>query len=578
MNNKKKSTLNWREFYKQKIFGITGLPSSQENPNSPRYTFVNDYQSIRDIQLREYNIWYAGDSQELLNFYTEANAIEYNYEPYYQRNKQNYFWAISSTEGDIKRTHSGQPRNVVDTLVNIVGVPKIECGNPEVNKVLQKILKDNRFNKLFIQQQLPLTLVEGEGCWKINWDTSLSDSPILVYYRAGACEFIYRANRVCAIIFKDYYFDENGQKYLLIETRRTAKEPGHILPSLFIEKELFVFGSNDSLLAKPLTDLPQLKDVKDKIVVHDYNGFLAVPCVIYEDNENENQGRSIFTGKLDLFDDLDQCLSQSSNTVRRSTTREYFNSNYLERDPETGMPIQPKAFDRKYTLYAGGRDANGGMTGEPVQVTQPQVNFSQYDAECQHILLECIAGVISPATLGIDIAKKDNAEAQREKEKVTIFTRNTIIEEETDIGEKLGREILCANELMHKGTITAKDYEISVKFSEFADASYESKLEVLLTAYNSDIMTPELFVDKLYGESLTPEEKKVQVDYIKQQKAAAMGGGMSPEMLGAMGAAMGGMNPYDQAMMNPVAAQSPTGEVPPQMEGNTRPTRDGREL
>jgi len=572
----KKATLNWRDWYKQKLFGTVGLPSTQENPNSPRYTFVNDYQSIRDIQLREYNIWYTGDSQELLNFYTEANAIEYNYEPYYQRNKQNYFWAVSSTEGDLKRTHSGQPRNVVDTLVNIVGLPKINCTNPEVDKVLQKILKDNRFKKLFLQQQLPLTLVEGEGCWKINWDTDLSDSPILIYYRSSAVEFIYRANRVVAIVFKDYYFDENGQKYLLLETRRTAKEPGHIVPSLFIEKELFVFGSNDSLMPKPLTDLPQLKDVKPCIVVHDYAGFLAVPCIIYEDNENENCGRSIFQGKLDLFDDLDQCLSQSANTVRRSTTREYFNSNYLERDPDSGMPIQPKAFDRKYTLYAGGRDANGGLTGEPVQVTQPQLNFTQYDAEAQHILLQCIAGVMSPATLGIDIAKKDNAEAQREKEKVTIFTRNTIIFEETDIGEKLGRELLCANELMHKGTITARDYEISVKFDEFADASYESKLEVLLTGFNSDVMTPEMFVEKLYGDSLTKEEKADQVQYIKDQKQAAMGGGMDPAMMGAL---MGGMNPYDEAMMSPesqVAAESPTGDIPPQMLGNTRPTRDGR--
>lgn len=566
----KKTSLSWREYYKQKVFGTVGLPSTQENPNSPRYTFVNDYQTIRDIQLREYNIWYTGDSQELLNFYTEANAIEYNYEPYYQRNKQSYFWAVSSTEGDLKRTHSGQPRNVVDTLVNIVGVPKIECSNKEVNEVLQKILKANRYNKLFIQQQLPLTLVEGEGCWKINWDKDLSDTPILVYYRAGACEFIYRANRICAIIFKDYYFDENGQKYLLIETRRTEREQGHTLPSLFIEKELFVFGSNDSLQAKPLTDLPQLKDVKPRLVVHDYDGFLAVPCVIFEDNANEHVGRSIFTGKLDLFDDLDQCLSQSSNTVRRSTTREYFNTLYLERDPETGMPIQPKAFDRKYTLYAGGADANGAITGEPVQVTQPQVNFQQYDAEAQHILLECIAGLMSPATLGIDIAKKDNAEAQREKEKVTIFTRNTIIEEETDIDEKLGRELLCANELMHKGEITARDYDISVKFSEFADASYESKMEVLLTAFNSDVMTPEMFVDKLYGGSLTDEEKAEQVKYIKEQKQAAMTGGMDPAMLAMMGAAGGGMNPYDESKMAPegqVAQESPTGETPEAMKG-----------
>jgi hypothetical protein len=48
-------------------------------------------------------------------------------------------------------------------------------------------------------------------------------------------------------------------------------------------------------------------------------------------------------------------------------------------------------------------------------------------------MMQIINGVMSPATLGIDISKRDNAEAQREKEKVTIFTRNGIIDTETPI-------------------------------------------------------------------------------------------------------------------------------------------------
>lgn len=581
--------MNFKEWLKRKTFGIQGLVSTQENPNNPRNTFVNSFVDIQNTKLKEYNVWYGGDSDELLNFYFRNNMINYNYEPYYDRNKQSYFWAISSTEDDIKRTHSGQPRNIVDTMVNIVGVPNIDVSSEnseEVNKVLKKILKDNHFKKMFLQEQLPLTLVEGWGAWKINWDTSLRDTPILLYYRADAVEFIYRSNQVVAIAFKDYYFDEKGNKYLLIETRRTemTEEEGKRVPSLIIEKELFILGEDDVLLPKPLTDLPQLKDVAPLVKISNYRGFLAVPCVIYVDNETENTGRSIFTGKIDLFDDLDQCLSQSSNTVRRSTAREYFNSNYLERDPETGLPIQPSAYDRKYTLYAGGRDANGGMTGEPVQVTQPAVNFVQYDSEAQHILIEIISGIMSPATLGIDLAKNQPAEAQREKEKVTIFTRNTIIDEEVDILEKLTNELLIANELMHKGEITVIDYDVCVKFDEFADSSYESKLEVLLTAFNGGIITPELFIDKLYGDSLSEVEKKKQVDYIVQQQQAAQGGGMSPEMLGAMGAQMGGMNPYDAALMSPeaiLAAQSGTGEIPAAMEGKTRETtgtRDGRSM
>ena len=39
----------------------------------------------------------------------------------------------------------------------------------------------------------------------------------------------------------------------------------------------------------------------------------------------------------------------------------------------------------------------------------------------------CLQGIIS-STLGLDVKKLDNAEAQREKEKTTLYTRNAIVE------------------------------------------------------------------------------------------------------------------------------------------------------
>lgn len=572
--------LNWRDYLKKKIYGIVGMPSTQEDPNNPNKMFVNNLQDIQDTKLREYRAWYSGDSDQLLNFYTQADAITYNTEPYYDRNKQSYFWAVSSTEGDIKRTHSGQPRNIVDTLVNICGYPKFTTNHDELTEILEETLKENKFKRMFLQEQLPLTLVEGWGCYRVDWDVAISNRPIIRYYRADACEFIYEGNRIVAIIFKDYYYGEKGEKYILLETRRIKKEYNELtntyIPCLYIEKEVFVYGEGSGYAPASLKDIPQLKDIKPKISVSNFRHLLAVPCIIYMDNESENAGRSIFTGKIDLFDDLDQCLSQSSNTVRRSTTREYFNSNYLERDPNTGLPIQPKAFDRKYTMYAGGRDANGGMQGDPVQVTQPNLNFTQYDGEAQHILLECIAGIMSPATLGIDIAKKDNADAQREKEKVTIFTRETVIAEEMEILEELGKNIFYANELMHKGEVTAKDYDVSVKFKEFM--SFESRLDLLLTQYNADVITPKMFVEDLYGDSKTEQEKQELIDYMEAKADAALNAGFGSDQLGMMGAQMGGMtnNPLDAALagagmaMDPsqtIAAESPTGEVPEAMDG-----------
>ena len=107
------------EWIKKQVLKITGLSKINGPDEQERLTFINNDELQKKTKIREYNVWYAGDSDELLNFYTRQMTIDYNFEPWYSRNKKNYFWSISSTENDIKRTHSGQPRNIVDTLVSL---------------------------------------------------------------------------------------------------------------------------------------------------------------------------------------------------------------------------------------------------------------------------------------------------------------------------------------------------------------------------------------------------------------------------------------------------------------------------
>ena len=74
--------------------------------------------------------------------------------------------------------------------------------------------------------------------------------------------------------------------------------------------------------------------------------------------------------------------------------------------------------------------------------------------------------------------------------------------------------MLCVQEYLDNDEITIKKYDISVKYGEFADASFESKLTSLTPAMQAQIMSPKMFVDKLYGDSLTEEEKKREIEYI----------------------------------------------------------------
>ena len=555
-----------KEWIRRRILRMLGLASSSGNgmPNVDRVTLINDTENVKLAKLAEYNIWYYGDEEELLNYYTNGMMINFHYEPYYSRNKKSYFWSISATETDIKRTHSGQPRNIVDTLVSILRFPLIDANSQlnsfatverdnsqvkrekgreikidPVNENLQKIIVESNLESVYKNKQMPLTLVEGWGCYKINWDKNISDYPYATYYRADSVDFVYRGNKVVGCIFRDYYTDGNSKKYLLTETRNLKfdKELGKRV--LVIEKELFLTDkeAKNALTKVDFSAVPELSDVESYIEIGPTDMLFCVPCIFFENNAEPGMyGRSIFTGKIGLFDDLDQCLSQAANAVRSSTVREYFNTDFLERDKETGMPKQPKVYDRKYTWYMGGRGADGETNSkEPVQVTQPTVNFNQYSDHAKEILMQIINGVMSPATLGIDVSKKDNAEAQREKEKVTIFTRNAIIDTETNILKSLCNQLLCAYEFMNSGVISVSEYDISVKYSEFADDSFENKLEKLSAAYNSESISDEMFMRKLYGDTLSRAEYEKELEWLKKHHT-------EPRDEGMLGAAGGGMN------------------------------------
>ena len=535
-----------REWKRKHILRLLGLMPTLGPSEQERETFINDTEDIRKLKLREYDAWFSADSDELLNFYSRVNTIDLNFEPWYWRNKRSYFWTVSATENDIKRTHSGQLRNVVDTMVGLCGKPQATTvltklpGNPIPN-TLETILKSSNFWDVYQQQQMPMTLAEGWGCWKINWDKDISDHPWATYYRAEYVDYVRRGPILLSICFENWYMGSDGSQYLVLETRsRKGKD-------LLIVTEAFRASGGDETQLSPvdLSAVPELKGVQERLLINDYPGFLAKPCRFYYDSTGDTEGRSIYAGKLDLADDLDQDLSQNANTVRVSTPEELFNNDFLEKDPKTHLYKMPHRFDRKYTSFLGGHNADGTTNGSlPVQTTQPQVNFSAYSDNAIALLLQIISGFMSPATLGIDVAKKDNADAQREKEKVTIFSRNIILEHEREILASLFSELLCAEEYLNTEKITVKEYEIGIKYNEFADESFEGKLKSLGDALDNDNISPEMYLDKLYDGALSKDDYDSELKYLKERHSGnpfSDNGGSQPPQAQAQAQESGGV-------------------------------------
>ena len=575
--------MNLLQFIKKKVVRDAGLVSGGSPQESERNLLIADPQSVKDWKLQEYDVWYSGDSDELLNFYTRGMGIDLQYEPWYFKNRRSFFWAQSSTESDIKRSTSGIARSIVDTLVGIVGRPMIHVGaTPAYKSIyareedkedkdgterLNDVLSDCSFWSTTYNTQMTKTLYQGWGAYKISWDKRFSNKPSVSYYSAQNVDWVMRNGKVVSMIFRDWYRGEkDNENYLVIETR-TLKYGND--RSVLIETKAYrqmPIGDSDSQMTEiDLNEVPELAGVDNSVEILHFDNLLAYPCVLLDSNCEDGigmPGRSVFEGRIDLFDDLDQELSQKANTVMKSTPVEYFNTDFLERDLDTGLPIMPKRYDRKYTSFHGGRNAEGSpMSAEPVQVTQPNIHFAEYSQSAVETLKFILHGILSPATMGIDVSAQATQQSQREKEKITISFRNKLIDREMFILKSLCSGILCADEYLRTGRITTKKYDISIRYDEFADTSFEQKLMALGESLDNGNISPEMYLDKLYGDSLSEDDYQKELKFLKKahdpevqlqmQQAAqeqqmqmmaeqqAMQGGIPPEMQQAIDEANG---------------------------------------
>ena len=116
-----------KEWIKKKILKRQGIEKLDENPNSERLTFIADNDQLKVAEIQANKVWYLGSGDELLNFYTQKQAVGFAKNPIYNRNKRNYFWSLSAEECNIKRVHSGIPNMIITTLTNAIGMPDIQC-------------------------------------------------------------------------------------------------------------------------------------------------------------------------------------------------------------------------------------------------------------------------------------------------------------------------------------------------------------------------------------------------------------------------------------------------------------------
>ncbi len=463
----------------------------QVQPAQPYAIQINEVLDFELSAIRN-RIWYRGDGNELEQLYGQNP----------EWTDKHKFWASKCTPGmEMRKIHTGLPALIVRTLVSIVLADMNDFdfdGNQKQKDVWEEIVKENKFPKK-MEKALKEILFIGDGAFKVTINTEVSNYPILEWYPGERIEIVRQYDRVKEIIFKTDY-PVNGKRYVLNE--RYGKG--------YIKNELY--------LGEKLMDITTvLGDKRPKDYAFDKNTMLAISMQVFESSKFDGRGGSIFDGKLDSFDAFDEAWSQWMDALRAGRARTYIPECLIPRDPNTGEILKPNSFDNRY--IRGDSDMSENAKNE-IDTEQPAIPHDSYQASYSTALDLCLQGVISPSTLGIDVKKLDNAEAQREKEKATLYTRNAIVEalQET-LPELVSAAINACNILHGKGV---EEVKVDIPFGEYANPSFESQVETLAKARPGvPMMSIEAQVEELYGDSKDEKWKQEEIARLKAEQGIA---------------------------------------------------------
>ena len=446
-------------------------------------------------------IWYRGDTAELSQFFHQLclSNGEIN----------SMFWASVPTAKTVRRIHSGLPAIIADTLAYIVysDMDDIDFGEKAKGKSEWEDITDIScggmdFTQL-VGQSVIDTLVDGDGAFKISVDSDTSQYPFVEFIGADMIEYEYHKGRITAIIFKTDY-QVHSQKYTLCERYGIGR----------IESKLFDSNGNEV----PLSICEQLAGI-NPVVEFAGNYMMAVPLKIYSSKKFKGRGKSLFDGgKSDCFDALDEVISQWWDAIRRGRVQRYIPSEFIPQDPETGQYLDYNEFGNDY--IAVNIPLQEGIA-QKIDVTQPEIEYEAFVSSYSNCLLMCLQGLVSPATLGIDVGKMSSADAQREKKDVTGNTRNTI----TAALEKVLPQLISAT-LKTYDNMQGKspdDYEPIVSFGEYSAPDFGSRVETVGKASTYGVMSVATQVDELWGSSKDDEWKQEEVKRILHEKGIEQG-------------------------------------------------------
>lgn len=457
-------------------------------PARDRSVTILEPHTFRENVIRN-KIWYHGDSAELEQYFQKTARWDV---------EKARFWAAKA-QGSVRKMHSGIVSMVIDRYRDIVLADMDSTtfgeGQDTLDELWDEIYAKSKLNDV-IGEAIAATLASGDGAFKITAD-ECSPYPIVEFYDAENVDYVYVHSNLREVKFYTNYKGKDNKSLRLEETYGFG----------YVRYKLY----DDTGKEMPMDALPETAHLIDFGIEQDL--MLAVPLKIMNSTRYKNRGKALFDGKSDVLDGLDEVISQWIDAVRMGRIKRYIPDRLIPKDPDTGQLLPANPFDNDFIAIG---DDMSEKAAQQVEISQPAISYEAYVSSYASFLDMVLQGVMSPSTLGIDLKKTENAESQREKEKVTLHVRNKIVDALNETLPELFRVILQCYDIMCGKT--PGDYEPSVKFGEYASPDFSTTVDTVGKAKQYGIMSIETSVDQLYGDTWTQEEKDAEIERLKAEQ------------------------------------------------------------
>lgn len=434
-------------------------------------------------------IWYRGDPAEIRQFYTQLDDGGTNTER---------FWAAVPQGEKVRMIHTGLPALMVDVIAGLVvaDMADIDFGDELPGEDVWETIREEIDWVKLIEQALKDVLSSGDGAFKLSVDPEVSQYPLVEFFPADRVEYVRQRGKITAIKFYTAK-QHKGKQYRLCETYGI----GSVTYALYDgDKEL------------PLNAINGLDDLRPVTFTGDY--MMAVPLIIYDSPKFRGRGKAIYESKLDCFDALDEVVSQWMDALRAGRVSKYIPKDMIPVNPENGELGEVNSFGTNFVVTEP--VLSEGARQDKIDVVQPDISYDAFLATYTATMDMCLQGIVSPATLGIDVGKMSSADAQREKKDITGATRNTITTILEKVLPQLVSVILQTYDNMQGKT--PGRYSPVVTFGEYGAPSFDSRIESVAKAAAGSIMSVEAQVDELWGNSKDDDWKQEEIARIKRER------------------------------------------------------------